>query len=145
MLKVKLITDTATPPTVSHPGEDLGYDLYASESITIPSKGHARVRTGVAVEFQLSHMPEVNFGFLVKPRSSIGSRGMTVLGGVIDSGYRGEIFVMLGNFNDEDQMINQGDKIANLIPIIVFAKSVEVVSELLPSARGEAGFGSTGL
>ena len=50
MLKVKLLSASAKAPTIAHPGEDLGYDLYASESVTIAPRGNATIPTGVAIE-----------------------------------------------------------------------------------------------
>ena len=57
MLKVKLLTPAAKAPTVGHPGEDLGYDIYASAALTIPAKGHAIVPTGIAIECRRRMMP----------------------------------------------------------------------------------------
>jgi dUTP diphosphatase len=100
--------------------------------------------TGVAVEFTLEAEPELKWGFLVKERSSLARKGLFILGGVIDAGYRGELVLMLGNMGDEDYQVTAGDKIANLIPIPVAAKTLEVVSQLSLALRGEAAFGSTG-
>ena len=50
MLKVKLLMPGAKPPSIGHPGEDLGYDVYAAQPVTIPARGHAIVSTGIAIE-----------------------------------------------------------------------------------------------
>src|SRR5215472_2058058 len=63
MLKVKLLSTDATLPTVAHPGEDIGYDLYSCEDVTIPAYGAVGVHTGIAIEF----VPRA--GGLVKTRS----------------------------------------------------------------------------
>ena len=145
MLKVKLLTDTAKMPAIGHPGEDLGYDLYAAESAVIPPRGWVDIGSGVAAEFSLPHEDGLRFGFIVQEKSSYAKRKIFVMGGVIDSGYRGEIRIMLANVSDEEQVIKAGEKVANLIPIPVVANKVMVVSDLTPSLRGESGFGSTGL
>ena len=50
MLKVKLLSPAAKTPTVAHPGEDLGYDVYSAETVTLEGRGHAIVSTGIAIE-----------------------------------------------------------------------------------------------
>lgn len=144
MLRVRLLSDSAKVPTLAHPGEDLAYDLCTAASGVVPAHGFVTLPTGVAAEFTLDAEPTLKFGLLAKIRSSLGARGLIILGGTIDAGYRGEIRLMLGSFAGEDIHIQAGDKVANLIPIPVVAKTVEVVSDLTPSLRGEAAFGSTG-
>jgi dUTP pyrophosphatase len=145
VLKVKLLSDSAKLPTLAHPGEDLGYDLYTDRSGILPAKGMLVLTTGVAAEYTLTSEPELRFGFLVKIRSSLGMRGVVILGGVIDAGYRGEVKLMLGSFADEDIPFHAGDKIANLIPIPVVATSnIQIASDLSLSLRGEKWNGSSG-
>lgn len=144
MLKVKLLSERAIKPTLGHPGEDLGYDLYTDYGGVVPAHGWVNLTTGVACEFTLESEPELKWGFIVKPRSSLGQQGFTILGGVIDAGYRGEIHLMVGSFRSEIYEFDPGQKIANLIPIPVVAKKIEVVSTLSESHRGIAAFGSTG-
>ncbi|HKF21812.1 MAG TPA: dUTP diphosphatase [Candidatus Angelobacter sp.] len=142
MLKVKLLTTTAKPPTVAHPGEDLGYDIYAAETITIGPRGHAVVPTGIAVECT---SPEgEGMGALLRDKSSMAARRLTVTGGVIDAGYRGEVRVLMENLGDAPAVIHVGDKIANLIPYPVLTGEVEVVDDLSESRRKAKGFGSSG-
>lgn len=142
MLKVKLLTTTAKPPTVAHPGEDLGYDIYAAETITIGPRGHAVVPTGIAVECT---SPEgEGMGALLRDKSSMAARRLTVTGGVIDAGYRGEVRVLMENLGDAPAVIHVGDKIANLIPYPVLTGKVEVVDDLSESRRKAKGFGSSG-
>src|SRR5215467_9625618 len=108
MLKVKLLNDHAIAPTVAHPGEDLGYDLYSSEDGVLPAHGFKTFCTGVACEFLFETEPELKFGFIAKERSSQAKRGINILGGCIDAGYRGEIHLMLGSFANEDIEIKAG-------------------------------------
>ncbi len=142
MLKVKLLTATAKAPTVAHPGEDLGYDIYAAETITLEARGHAIVSTGIAIECTaLSGEP---MGALLRDKSSMAARRLALTGGVIDAGYRGEIKVLLENLSDLPATVRAGDKIANLIPFPVLTGEVQVVDDLNESSRKAGGFGSSG-
>src|SRR5260370_42064858 len=69
MLKVKLLNSAAKAPTVAHPGEDLEYDIYASETVIVPVRGHAQVSTGIAVE--CSSPSGDPMGALLRDKSSI--------------------------------------------------------------------------
>lgn len=142
MLKVKLLTSGAKSPTVAHPGEDLGYDIYAADTVTIAPRGHAVVPTGIAVE--CTSPKGERMGALVRDKSSMAARRLTVTGGVIDAGYRGEVRVLMENLGDAEAVIHAGDKIANLIPYPVLTGEVEVVDDLSESSRKARGFGSSG-
>jgi dUTP diphosphatase len=138
-LKVKRFSSSAVLPTVAHCGQDLGYDLYASEAITIPASGMAKVKTGIAIEFTSGH------GALLRDRSSMASRGLAVTAGVIDAGYRGEIQVIMHNLGLSDVAIAAGDKIVQMIPVRPETNfPVEEVEDLTETKRGAGGFGSTG-
>lgn len=142
MLRVKLLAFSAKAPTVAHPGEDLGYDVYASETLTIPPRGHAVVPTGIAVE--CTSAAGEKMGALLRDKSSMAARRLTLTGGVIDAGYRGEVRVLLENLSDTEAVIRAGDKIANLIPYPVMTSEVHVVEDLSDSSRKAGGFGSSG-
>ena len=142
MLKVKLLNPAAKAPTVAHPGEDLGYDIYASDSVVIPARGHAAVPTGIAIECRSSSGEKM--GALLRDKSSMAARRLVLTGGVIDAGYRGEIRVLIENLGDVPAEIHAGDKIANLIPYPVLTDQVEIVDELSTSSRKAGGFGSSG-
>lgn len=134
------LNDEAIIPTYAH-YDDAGMDLYASHSASFPA-GHTLVMsTGVSIA-----IPEGYVG-LVHPRSGLAaSKQITVLNapGTIDSGYRGEIKVILHNAGRQYVTINPGDRIAQLvIQRYVKAEPLEV-TELPPTLRGEMGFGSTG-
>jgi len=143
MLKVKLLAPGARLPEVAHPGEDLGYDLFALEDIELWARATVRVRTGVAVE---ARHPETGaaLGLLVRDRSSMASRGIATTGGVIDAGYRGEILVLMTNLSDTAVRIKAGDKIAQMIPVPVLTGAVSAAEDLGDSQRAEKGFGSSG-
>jgi|SRR5215467_2663396 len=142
MLRVKLLTSGAKAPTVAHPGEDLGYDIYAAETVTIAPRGQAVVPTGIAVE--CTSPAGERMGALVRDKSSLAARRLAVTGGVIDAGYRGEVRVLMENLGDEAAVIHAGDKIANLIPYPVLTGEVKVVDDLSDSSRKAGGFGSSG-
>jgi dUTP pyrophosphatase len=137
MLKVKRLTPDATLPTVAHPGEDIGYDLYSSADLTIPAHGAAGVSTGIAIEF----VPAA--GGIVKTRSGLAKKRLMCNAGVIDAGYRGEIIVLMENLGDQPYTIRKGDKIAQLLEHPFLAGEVRE-SDLNDTARGAKGFGSSG-
>jgi dUTP pyrophosphatase len=142
ILRVKLLRDTATAPVCAHPGEDLGYDVFAAESVTFQPRSAAIVPTAISVE--LADAKGRAMGALLRDKSSLAARRLIVTAGVIDAGYRGEIKVVMENLSDQPQEIRAGDKIANLIPYPVLTGTVEVVEELAESRRMAGGFGSTG-
>ena len=142
MLKVKLLTHSAKAPTVAHPGEDLGYDIYAAETVTLAARSHIAVHTDIAIE--CTSPAGEPMGALLRDKSSMAARRLTVTGGVIDAGYRGEIKVLMENLGDQPATIRIGDKIANLIPYPVLTGEVRVVAELNESSRKAGGFGSSG-
>src|SRR4051812_29692647 len=99
MLRVKLLHPEARTPIVAHPGEDLGYDVFALEWAALAPRATVRLRTGIAVE---ARHPETGaaLGLLVRDRSSMAARGLACTGGVIDAGYRGEVLVVMTNLGD---------------------------------------------
>jgi dUTP pyrophosphatase len=143
MLRVKLLDTEARLPVVAHPGEDLGYDLFALEGAMLAPRITARVRTGIAVE---ARHPGTGapLGLLVRDRSSMAARGIATTGGVIDAGYRGEILVLMTNLGDAIVEVKVGEKIAQMIPVPVLTGMVEEVESLEVSKRAEKGFGSSG-
>jgi dUTP diphosphatase len=140
-LAVVKLKDGALLPTRAHEG-DAGLDLYACEAAHIGPGERWGVGTGIAVE-----IPDGHAG-LVLPRSGIAREngiGLVNSPGLIDSGYRGELRVLLLN-NDpaETFRVSPGDRIAQLLltPIAI-AEPVEATA-LADSARGAGGFGSSG-
>jgi dUTP pyrophosphatase len=136
-----LLLDAASPvPHHSHHG-DGGVDLHARESTVIDPGGRIAMPTGIAVA-----VPE-GFAGLVTPRSGLAvQHGITVLNapGLVDSGYRGEIKVILANLSDEPYRVERGDRIAQFVVVAVAVQEYELVDVLPDSVRGEGGFGSTG-
>ena len=140
---MKLLEAGARVPEVAHPGEDLGYDVFALDAVELWARQSVRVRTGIAVEAR-DPGTGTGLGLLVRDRSSMAARGVAVTGGVIDAGYRGEIQILLTNLTDEAIRLNAGDKIAQMIPVPVLTGEVQQVEELGDSSRAEKGFGSSG-
>jgi len=127
-------------PGHAHPG-DGGVDLHAREAVTLEPGERAIVPTGVAVAVPVGHAG------LVTPRSGLAARsGLSVVNGpgLLDSGYRGEIKVILINLGQEAIEISRGDRIAQLVVVPVATQEFVVVDDLPESTRGEGGFGSTG-
>jgi dUTP pyrophosphatase len=144
MLKVNLLEPGARLPVVAHPGEDLGYDVFALESAQLAPRATVKVRTGIAVEAR-HPATGVPLGLLVRDRSSMAARGLATTAGVIDAGYRGEILILMTNLGETSVEIKAGDKIAQMIPVPVLTGLVEAVGSLEESARAEKGFGSSGV
>ena len=134
----KLLTQSAQMPFKAH-NSDAGFDLCADEDAWIFGKERTTIKTGISFE-----MPD-NMAGLIWPRSGLSvKKGIDVLAGVVDSGYRGEIMVCLYNTSDEDVEIKRGDRIAQIIFQEVPAISLLLREELETSQRGSNGFGSTG-
>ncbi len=137
-LKVKKLHEEAKLPTKGYEG-DAGMDFYAIEEVTFPAGGQARVYTGVAVE-----VPDGHVG-MVWDKSGISfNLGLKVMGGVIDSGYRGEIIMNMLNCTDKDVTLPKGHKVAQMIIQKFEDCDIVEVSELSDTVRGEGREGSTG-
>jgi dUTP pyrophosphatase len=143
MLRVKRLDPSARLPVVAHPGEDLGYDVFALESTVLSPRATIKVRTGIAVEAR-DPATGAPLGLLVRDRSSMAARGLATTGGVIDAGYRGEILIVMTNLGDHPVDLQAGDKIAQMIPVHVLTGPVENVENLEDSSRLAKGFGSSG-
>jgi dUTP pyrophosphatase len=140
-LKVRRLDERARLPSRAHP-DDAGLDLYALEATTLAPGARAAIHTGVAIEIPAGHAG------LVLPRSGLAARhGIALVNapGLIDAGYRGELRVLLLNTDRESEYrVSAGDRIAQLVIAVVAPTSVTEVSALTDSARGAAGFGSSG-
>jgi dUTP pyrophosphatase len=143
MLRVKRLEEGARVPVVAHPGEDLGYDVFALEDVQLAPRKTVKARTGIAVEAREPRTGTA-LGLLIRDRSSMAARGIATTGGVIDAGYRGEILVLMTNLGSTVVELQAGEKIAQMIPVPVLTGDVEEVESLEESARAEKGFGSSG-
>ncbi|MGH7365350.1 MAG: dUTP diphosphatase [Candidatus Rokuibacteriota bacterium] len=120
---------------------DAGLDLLAATTVTLRPGGRQLVPTGLRVA-----IPE-GYAGLILPRSGLALRsGVTLLNapGLIDSGYRGEIGVLLINHGAEAATLARGERIAQLVIQPVARATLVEVRELPGSQRGSGGFGSTG-
>ncbi len=140
-LAVRRLDAAATLPTRAHEG-DAGLDLYAAEAATLAPGARASVGTGIAIEVPPGHAA------LVLPRSGLAARhGIALVNapGLIDSGYRGEVRVLLLNTDAAQEFeIEPGDRVAQLL-LVPFASAEPIeVAKLAASERGAGGFGSSG-
>lgn len=135
------LSEAALEPVRAQDG-DAGYDLHACEAATLAPGARDSVGTGIAIE-----LPAGSAG-LVLPRSGLAARhGISVVNapGLIDSGYRGEIRVLLLNTDrSEAFVVSVGDRIAQLVVVRVETPPLAETETLGESARGAGGFGSTG-
>jgi len=140
-LRVRRLDDRAVLPTQAHAG-DAGLDLHALDGATLAPGERAAIATGIAVEIPAGHAG------LVLPRSGLALRhGIALVNapGLIDSGYRGELRVLLLNTDRAAAFgIAAGDRIAQLVVVPVQTVSIVEAEELSVSARGAGGFGSSG-
>lgn len=136
-LKVKRIHKDAKLPLYQHQG-DAGLDLFSLIDYVLAPGEVKPIPTGIKVA-----VPEGYVG-LVWDKSGISLQGVHRLAGVVDSGYRGEVRVVLANFGGEPFVIEKGMKIAQLLIQSVAEVKVVDVDELEDTSRGEGGFGSTG-
>ena len=137
LLIQKLHPDAVTP-TFAHP-EDAGMDLYALEAVVIPPGARVQVPTGIACA-----IPPGYAGLFWDKSGLSHKRGLKVMGGVIDAGYRGELLVGLMNLGSEPHTLGKGDKITQMLIQKVEHPEFVVVETLDATVRGEGGFGSTG-
>lgn len=128
-------------PAYAHPG-DAGLDLLSAEDLNLAPGQRAAVRTGVAVA-----IPEGHAGFVLPRSGRALHEGLALPNapGLIDSGYRGEIKVVVVNLDRERPVaITRGEKVAQLVIQPVETVDLLKVDRLPDSPRGAGGFGSTG-
>jgi dUTP pyrophosphatase len=141
-IKIKLLDPGIPVPRYAHPG-DAGLDLPSRADIVLEPGQRAMVPTGIAVAIP------VGFAGFVLPRSGLAARhGIALVNspGLIDSGYRGEVTVVMINTDSvQPFQIRRGDRIAQLVIQRVEEVTLTQVEDLDVTSRGEGGFGSTGL
>ena len=135
---MKVVLDRgAFAPERAH-GTDAGLDLRSPKDITVPAHGSAVIDTGVHVEIPFSCA-----GFL-KSKSGLNVKHGITSEGVIDTGYTGSIVAKLYNNSSKDYHVKRGDKITQLVVMLIGLPDVELVDSLEETERGKNGFGSTG-
>jgi dUTP pyrophosphatase len=139
-LPVRRLRPEAVLPSRAYAG-DAGLDLSAAEAVVLGPGERAVIGTGLAVA-----VPEGHAAF-VQPRSGLAARhGITIVNapGLVDSGYRGEVKVVLLNTGDEPFAVDPGMRIAQLVVLPVAAAEPVEVEELPGTERGDRGHGSSG-
>jgi len=143
-LGVELVHEDAKVPTYAYPS-DSGFDLRSTVEINIPPFGRALVPTGIKLSIPEEHEIQI------RPKSGLAiNQGLTVLNtpGTVDSGYVGEIKVIVFNTNNETVTVSKGMKIAQavLCPVVCGKYvSIELMDKVEDKDRMDNGFGSTGL
>jgi len=136
-LKVKRINREAKIPSKGHKG-DAGLDLFSCQECKLNPFEAKPISTGIKVA-----IPE-GYAGLIWDKSGISLKSVHRLAGVIDSGYRGEVKVVLVNLGKKPFVIEKGTKIAQMLIQPVMELEVVEVQSLDETPRGEGGFGSTG-
>lgn len=143
-MKIKIINKSAHELPHYETGASAGMDLRAnlSEPVTLEPLERAIIKTGLFIELPVGYEAQV------RPRSGLAAKkGITVLNapGTIDADYRGEVGVILVNFSNETFKVENGERIAQMVISKHERATWEQVSVLSDTARGEGGFGSTGV
>ena len=139
VIKVKKLHPEATLPQYALPG-DAGMDLCSNETINLQPQERKLIPTGIAMAIPSGYVG------LIWDKSGIASKhGLKTMAGVIDSGYRGEVKILLHNLSTEPFTVEKGKKIAQMVFNKVEEAVFNEVSELDDTSRGSGGFGSTGL
>lgn len=138
-LKVKKLSDDAILPTYAKDG-DACLDVYAVSDYNLPVKQTTIVKLGIAVDLP------TNYELQVRARSGLSSKGLVISNGIgtVDSGYRGEIGIILYNSTSKVFKITKGDRVGQITVRKVPRVDIKEVSEISETDRGTGGFGSTG-
>ena len=143
-IQIELLNEDAIFPEYAYP-TDSGFDLYSTEEVKLAPFGRALVPTGLKLSF------DIGYEIQVRPKSGLAlKQGITVLNtpGTVDSGYNGEIMVIVFNTNQTEFTIPKGMKIAQAVLCpVVNGKYVnlQLVDKIENKDRGANGFGSTGI
>ncbi len=136
-LQIKLLHDEVTAPKYAH-DTDAGMDLY----LPTPLRLNPHERETIGLGFAMA-LPSGTVGLIRDKSSWPSKKGLALLGGVIDEGYRGEVKVILLNTTDQTIEITAGAPIAQLLIVPIHHPTVNIVDELEETIRGAGGFGST--
>ncbi len=139
IIQIKKLNQKAKLPEYAHLS-DAGMDLFSVENVNIKPGERVVCQIGIAMR-----IPDGYVG-LIWDKSGVASKsGIKTMGGVIDSGYRGGVGVVLQNLSKEDYNIKSGDQVAQMLIQKVESPKIEEVDNLDSTERGEGGFGSTGV
>lgn len=137
VIRVKKLDPAAKLPLRAH-ATDSGVDLFALTRTILPPRAITHVHTGVCVE-----LPEETSG-IIWGKSSVESKGIKAMAGLVDAPYRGELIVCMYNLNETEFVFEAGQKVAQLVVMPTLYPSFEEADELSDTSRGSGGFGSTG-
>lgn len=140
--KVVLFTRThqlAQQPSRAYSG-DAGWDLYTCARTVIPARNRAIVPTGINAA-----IPHGFWAHILTRSSTLKKHGLQVISAVIDSGFRGELYVQVYNPQDQDVLVEVGTRLAQIIISEVESMRWSEVDYLPPGSRGTSGFGSSGV
>lgn len=135
-----LLNEHAKAPHRAH-DDDAGFDLATTQELVLKPLERVLAPTGVAIQIQQNKVG------MVCPRSGLaGKKGITVLNapGIIDSGFTGEIKVILVNLSNEEVTLEEGTRIAQLVTVPLAYVNLKETKTLKTTRRGSSGFGSTG-
>jgi len=139
LIKIKKLSENATLPRYAKPG-DAGMDFYSNEETTILPNERKLISTGIVMAIPPGYVG------LIWDKSGIATKyGIKTMAGVIDSGYRGEIKILIHNLSNQIHKIEKNTKIAQMLIQPIECRKVIEVEELDQTERGEGGFGSTGI
>jgi dUTP pyrophosphatase len=141
MVTIKIKKEGGRVPAYAHHG-DSGMDLFSAEECVLKPGQRKLISTGLKIEIPLGYEAQT------RPKSGLAiNHGITILNtpGTIDSGYRGEVKIILMNLGDTDYAVKKGAKIAQLVISKVEMAEIVEVETLSETARSEGGFGSTGI
>lgn len=139
-VQIEFLDTGASIPKYQHPG-DAGFDLPIIEDATVPANGVALLRTGIAIA-----IPE-GYELQIRLRSGIALNTPLILPNApatIDSGYRGELGIIVRNLSSVPYKLEKGLRIAQGVLAQVFSAEFQKTDQLPPSERGAGGYGSTG-
>ena len=136
-MKVKKLHPDALLPRRAHP-TDSGADLFALQRTVLPPRAVSHVHTGVAIELA------PGTSGIIWGKSSVESKGIKAMAGLVDAPYRGELIVCMYNLTDMEFVFEKGQKVAQLVVLPTLYPDFEEAAELSDTARGSGGFGSTG-
>ena len=137
-LKIKKINPDVVLPNYSY-DDDAAFDLYSIENVEILPNQRVQIPTGIAME-----IPQGHVGLIWDKSGLSHNHGLKTLGGVVDSGYRGEVKIGLINLGTEKYIVEKGHKVAQMIIQKKETCEIVEVENLDDSERGEGGFGSSG-
>jgi len=138
-IKIKKLSESAIPPKFANP-RDAGMDFYSNETIELQPNERKLISTGISMAIPAGYVG------LIWDKSGLASKhGLKTMAGVIDSGYRGEIKILVHNLSLETYLVESGKKIAQMLIQPIEQRKVIEVDCLDETERGEGGFGSTGL